>query len=155
VRLIPRREPTLRSGMRRRGAVSEYSGIEPPGARRVRAPHPALFAAMPTGCASATSRLPNDKRRPRSKSAPAKLKKWSCVAFEPPFAKEGLAALFDRGRQGGVDHVVVVDVDLVVQPPGRVGQPTVVIADFGQYPALVALAADEGLAGFVLRRQRI
>jgi hypothetical protein len=83
------------------------------------------------------------------------LKKWSCVAFEPPFAKEGLAALFDLGRQGGVDHVVVVDVDLVVQPPGRVGQPTVVIADFGQYPALVALAADEGLAGFVLRRQRI
>jgi hypothetical protein len=77
------------------------------------------------------------------------------LAFEPPFAKEGLAALFDLGRQGGVDHVVVVDVDLVVQPPGRVGQPTVVIADFGQYPALVALAADEGLAGFVLRRQRI
>jgi hypothetical protein len=26
---------------------------------------------------------------------------------------------------------------------------------FGQYPALVALTADEGLAGFALRRQRI
>src|SRR5437762_636631 len=33
--------------------------------------------------------------------------------------------------------------------------PTIVIAGFGQYPALVALAADEGLAGFALRRQRI
>src|SRR5437762_5437186 len=33
--------------------------------------------------------------------------------------------------------------------------PPVVIAGFGQYPALVALAANEGLAGFALRRERI
>src|SRR5438477_11300009 len=34
-------------------------------------------------------------------------------------------------------------------------EPAIVIARFGQYPALVALAADEGLAGFALRRERI
>ena len=34
-------------------------------------------------------------------------------------------------------------------------EPTVVIAGFGQYPALVALAADEGLTGFALRRERV
>ena len=44
------------------------------------------------------------------------------LAFEPPFAKEGSAALFDLGRRGGVDHIVVVNRDLVVQPRGRVGQ---------------------------------
>ena len=35
------------------------------------------------------------------------------------------------------------------------GEPAIVIAGFGQYPALVALAADEGLAGFALRRERV
>src|SRR6202030_2382537 len=34
-------------------------------------------------------------------------------------------------------------------------EPAIVIAGFGQYPALVALAADEGLAGFALRRERV
>src|SRR5208282_6627892 len=34
-------------------------------------------------------------------------------------------------------------------------EPTVVIAGLGQYPALVALAADIGLAGFALRRERV
>src|SRR5947208_16871493 len=41
-------------------------------------------------------------------------------AFEPPFAKEGPAALFDLARRGGVNHVVVVGRDLVAQPLGRV-----------------------------------
>ena len=30
------------------------------------------------------------------------------LAFEPPFAQEGAAALLDLGRRGGVDHVIVV-----------------------------------------------
>src|SRR3989440_6559244 len=34
-------------------------------------------------------------------------------------------------------------------------EPAIVIAGFGQYPALAALAADEGLAGFALRRERV
>src|SRR5205085_3591002 len=34
-------------------------------------------------------------------------------------------------------------------------EPAIVIAGSDQYPALVALAADEGLAGFALRRERI
>ena len=35
------------------------------------------------------------------------------------------------------------------------GISAIVIAGSDQYPALVALAADEGLAGFTLRRERI
>src|SRR5271170_6853561 len=35
------------------------------------------------------------------------------------------------------------------------GEPAIVIAGSEQYPALVALAADEGLAGFALRRERV
>src|SRR5271163_2267958 len=33
--------------------------------------------------------------------------------------------------------------------------PAIVIAGSDQHPALVALAADEGLAGFALRRERV
>src|SRR6202040_714590 len=35
------------------------------------------------------------------------------------------------------------------------GESAIVIAGSDQYPALVALAADEGLAGFALRRERV
>src|SRR5438105_10592787 len=52
-----------------------------------------------------------------------------CLAFEPPFAKEGAAALFDLGWRGGVNHVVVVGRDLVVQPRGRVGQQVAMLVD--------------------------
>ncbi len=35
------------------------------------------------------------------------------------------------------------------------GEPAIVIAGSDRYPALVALAADEGLGGFALRRERV
>src|SRR5205085_414317 len=35
------------------------------------------------------------------------------------------------------------------------GETAIVVAGFDQYPALVALAADEGLAGFALRGERV
>jgi hypothetical protein len=35
------------------------------------------------------------------------------------------------------------------------GEPAIVIAGSDQYPTLVALAADEGLAGFALCRERV
>src|ERR1700756_5955682 len=60
------------------------------------------------------------------------------LAFEPPFAQEGSAALFDLGRQGGVDHVVVVGRNLVMQPRGRVGQQIAMLVDgaaLGRYIA--------------------
>src|SRR5207249_7807470 len=34
-------------------------------------------------------------------------------------------------------------------------EPAIIVAGFGQYPALVPLAADIGLAGFALRLQRV
>jgi hypothetical protein len=34
-------------------------------------------------------------------------------------------------------------------------EPAIHIAGSDQYPTLVALAADEGLAGFALRRERV
>ena len=34
-------------------------------------------------------------------------------------------------------------------------EPAIVIAGSGQYPPLVLLAADVGLAGFALRRERV
>src|SRR5207302_10039222 len=55
--------------------------------------------------------------------------RWASLAFEPPFAKEGPAALFDLGRRGGVDHVVVVGRDLVVQRGGSVGEQVAMLVD--------------------------
>ena len=49
------------------------------------------------------------------------------LAFEPPFAEEGAAALLDLGGRGGVDHVVIVGRDLLVQPLGRMGQQVAVL----------------------------
>src|SRR5438876_10168181 len=51
------------------------------------------------------------------------------LAFESPFVKEGPAALFDLGRRGGVDHVVVVGRNLVVQPRGGVGEQIAMLVD--------------------------
>src|SRR6516225_6968101 len=65
-------------------------------------------------------------------------------AFEPPFADEGSAARLDHSRRGGVDHVVVVGRDLVVQPLGRVGQQVAVFLDGHQLPAAGFPPADGG-----------
>ena len=51
------------------------------------------------------------------------------LAFEPPFAEEDPVPFLDLDGGSGVDHVVVVGRDLVVQPPGRVGQQVAVLMD--------------------------
>ena len=51
------------------------------------------------------------------------------LAFEPPFADEGPPARLDFRRRGGVDHVVVVGRDLLMQPLGCVGEQVAVLVD--------------------------
>src|SRR5947209_3578490 len=59
-------------------------------------------------------------------------------AFEPPFADEGPPVRLDFRSGGGVDHVVVVGRDLLVQPMGRVSEQVAVLVDraaLGRYVA--------------------
>src|SRR5947209_14465172 len=51
------------------------------------------------------------------------------LAFEPPFADEGPSARLDFRSGGGVDHVVVVGRDLLVQPLGCVSEQVAVLVD--------------------------
>src|ERR1700719_3648036 len=51
------------------------------------------------------------------------------LAFEPPLADEGGSALLDFCSRGGVDHVVVVSPNLLMQPLGRVGEQVAVLVD--------------------------
>src|SRR6266536_4769521 len=51
------------------------------------------------------------------------------AVLEPPFADEGLAASLDLLARGGIDHVVVVGADLLVQAFGRVRQQVPVFMD--------------------------
>ena len=43
-------------------------------------------------------------------------------AFEPPFSQEGFALGLDVFGCGGIDHVVVIGRDLLMQPVGRMGE---------------------------------
>src|SRR5258707_8505273 len=51
------------------------------------------------------------------------------LAFEPPFADESPPARCDFRSRGGVDHVVVVGRDLLMQPLGGVGEQVAVLVD--------------------------
>src|SRR5436190_24206888 len=51
------------------------------------------------------------------------------LAFEPPFAEEGTSALPDFRSLGGVDHVVVIGRDLLMQPLRRVGEQVAMLVD--------------------------
>src|SRR5271166_5059517 len=44
------------------------------------------------------------------------------AAFQPPFADERLALRRDLRLRVGVDHIVVIGGDFLVQPVGRVGE---------------------------------
>src|ERR1700756_2721619 len=50
-------------------------------------------------------------------------------AFEPPFADEGASAHLDFCRRGGVDHVVVVGRNLLMQTLGCVSEQVAVLVD--------------------------
>src|SRR6266403_468757 len=51
------------------------------------------------------------------------------LAFEPPFADESPSALLDFRSRGGVDHVVVIGRDLLMQPLGGVGKQVAVLVN--------------------------
>src|ERR1700751_6033653 len=51
------------------------------------------------------------------------------LAFEPSFAQKSPAPVLDLDGGSGVNHVVVVRRDLVVQPLGRVGEQVAVLMD--------------------------
>src|ERR1700726_2148318 len=50
-------------------------------------------------------------------------------AFEPPFADKSPSAFLDFRSRGGVDHVVVIGRDLLMQPLGGVGKQVAVLVN--------------------------
>src|SRR5712672_232769 len=72
--------------------------------------------------------------------------------LEPPFADEGLAARFDLLRRRGVDHVVVIRGDLVMQALGGMGEQVPVLVDRA---ALDGHAVPDGDDGLVAPRRAI
>jgi len=51
------------------------------------------------------------------------------ATFEPPFAKEGFSLGLDLLAGGGVNHVVVIGRDLLMQPVRRVGEQVAMLVN--------------------------
>src|SRR6202035_4221532 len=66
-------------------------------------------------------------------------------AFEPPFADKSPSAFLDFRSRGGVDHVVVIGRDLLMQPLGGVGKQVAVLVNRAALGRHVAPERDQRL----------